>query len=325
MTFPGFITRNFRLKVGCTLVALVTWVGVVYASNPPQTRVVTVPVPQQRNAIPAKFVLVRTVPDVAVRIGAARDKLNAFNPSALTVNVNWNAVTNPGVQSVPISVTSSDPSIELVDPPQSVMADLDILDSTTLGVTSVITHLPPAGYVIASQATAPDSVTVSGPHLELIGLQAHANIDLGNNKTNFVQSAAVLIYDSRGTRLSDLTVIPSSVTVTILVNANITSRSVAVLPATKGTIPSGHILTGITVTPPIVVLSGPQNVLNSYDSVPTSQISLSGVTGNQTFKVALNLQAGITASPNIVSVTLLVSLLPTTPTPTPTPTVSSTP
>jgi len=322
--FPGFITRNFRLKVGCTLVALVTWVGVVYASNPPQTKVVTAPVPQQRTAIPTKFVLVRPVPDVAVRIGAARDKLNAFNPSALTVNVNWNAVTNPGVQSVPISVTSSDPSIELVDPPQSVMADLDILDSTTIAVTPNVTHLPPAGYVIASQATAPDSVTVSGPHLELNGLQAHVNIDLGNNKTNFVQSAAVLIYDSRGTRLSDLTVIPSSVTVTILVNANITSRSVAVLPTTKGTIPSGYFLAGITVTPPIVVLSGPQNVLNSYDSVPTSQISLSGVTGNQTFRVALNLQAGITASPNIVSVTLLVNALPGAPTPTPTPTVSPT-
>jgi YbbR domain-containing protein len=323
VTFPGFITRNFRLKVGCTVVALVTWVGVVYASNPPQTRVVTVPVPQQRNAIPAKFVLVHPVPDVAVRIGAARDKLNAFNPSALGVNVNWNAVTNPGVQSVPITVTSSDPNIELVDPPQSVSAELDVLDSTTLAVTPVITHLPPAGYVIASQAAAPDSVTISGPHLELSGLQAHVNIDLGNNKTNFVQVAAVLIYDSRGTRLSDLTVIPSSVTVTILVNANITSRSVAVLPSTKGTVASGHILAGITVSPPIVVLSGPQNVLNAYDSVPTSQISLSNLIGNQTFRVNLSLPPGITAAPNVVTVTVVVTTLPT-PTPTPIPTPSPT-
>jgi YbbR domain-containing protein len=323
VTFPGFITRNFRLKVGCTVVALVTWVGVVYASNPPQTRVVTVPVPQQRNAIPAKFVLVHPVPDVAVRIGAARDKLNAFNPSALGVNVNWNAVTNPGVQSVPITVTSSDPNIELVDPPQSVSAELDVLDSTTLAVTPVITHLPPAGYVIASQAAAPDSVTISGPHLELSGLQAHVNIDLGNNKTNFVQVAPVLIYDTRGTRLSDLTVIPASVTVTILVNANITSRSVAVLPSTKGTVASGHILGGITVSPPIVVLSGPQNLLNAYDSIGTSQISLTNLTGNQSFRVNLNLPAGITAAPNVVTVTVVVNALPT-PTPTPIPTPSPT-
>ena len=319
MTFPGFITRNFRLKVGCTVVALVTWVGVVYASNPPTTRVVTVAVPQQRNAIPAKFVLVHPVPDVAVRIGAARDKLNAFNTSALTVSVNWNAVTSPGVQSVPISVASSDPNIELVDPPQSVSAELDVLDSTTLAVTPIITHLPPAGYVIASQAAAPDSVTVSGPHLELSGLQAHVNIDLGNNKTNFVQQQGVLIYDSRGTRLSDLTVIPSSVTVTILVNANITSRSVAVVPTTTGNVASGHILAGIDFNPPIVVLSGPQNVLNAYDSISTSQISLSGLTGNETIRVALRPPAGITAAPSMVTVTILVNALPT-PAPTPTPT-----
>jgi len=324
VTFPGFITRNFRLKVGCTVVALVTWVGVVYASNPPQTRMVTVPVPQQRNAIPAKFVLVHPVPDVAVRIGAARDKLNAFNPSALTVNVNWNAVTSPGVQSIPISVTSSDPNIELVDPPQSVSADLDILDSTTLAVSPIITHLPPAGYVIASQAAAPDSVTVAGPHLELSGLQAHVNIDLGNNKTNFVQVAAVLIYDSRGTRLSDLTVIPSSVTVTILVNANITSRSVAVVPTTTGSVAAGHFLAGIDFNPPIVVLSGPQNVLNAYDSIPTTQILLSGLTGNETIRVSLRPPAGITAAPSMVTVTLLVNALPT-PAPTPTPTAGPTP
>ncbi len=118
--------------------------------------------------------------------------------------------------------------------------------------------------------------------------------------------------------------IPSSVTVTILVNANITSRSVAVVPTTTGNIPSGHILAGIDFNPPIVVLSGPQNVLNAYNSVPTTQISLSGLTGNETFRVALRPPAGITAAPSMVTVTLLVNALPT-PAPTPTPTPSTTP
>ena len=39
MRIPGFIKRNWRLKVGSVLIAFVTWVGVVYAGNPPTTRV----------------------------------------------------------------------------------------------------------------------------------------------------------------------------------------------------------------------------------------------------------------------------------------------
>ena len=33
MNIPGFISRNWKLKVGCFFIAFVTWVGVVYAGE----------------------------------------------------------------------------------------------------------------------------------------------------------------------------------------------------------------------------------------------------------------------------------------------------
>jgi len=53
VNLPGFMTRNWRLKLASTGVALVSWVGVVYAGNPPETKQISVPVPQSSAAIPA--------------------------------------------------------------------------------------------------------------------------------------------------------------------------------------------------------------------------------------------------------------------------------
>src|SRR5437870_11513666 len=139
MKVPGFVSRNWRLKVACTLLALLTWIGVVYAGNPPETRTVAVHVPQDQSLIPARFVLVHAIPDLTVRLGGSRDSLNAFNPSFVTVSVNWKAVTHAGVQAIPVSISNSDPSVELIDAPTSVQAELDSLDSVSVPVIVVTT------------------------------------------------------------------------------------------------------------------------------------------------------------------------------------------
>ena len=61
MRIPGFIRRNWKLKVLCFFIAFVTWVGVVYAGNPPETKLVSVPVPQSSANLPPGYVLVHPV------------------------------------------------------------------------------------------------------------------------------------------------------------------------------------------------------------------------------------------------------------------------
>src|SRR5579864_5357180 len=109
MKLPGFISRNLRLKLGCTFVAMVTWVGVVYAGNPPETRTVSVSVPQSRAQIPSQFVLVTPIAPLSVRIGGSRDNINAFNVASLVVTVAWRTVTHPGFVNVPTAITKTDP------------------------------------------------------------------------------------------------------------------------------------------------------------------------------------------------------------------------
>jgi YbbR domain-containing protein len=337
MRWPGFLTRNIRLKAVAAVVATITWAGVVYASNPPDTRSVSVKVPQDPNAV-TPYILVHSIPDLVIRVSGTREHLNAFDPAAVIVSVNYHAITRTGLQSVPLSVINNDRDVVLDNPPTSVVAEVDHVDSQNVPVTIVQSSPPPQGYVVGPMLTTPGTVTLIGPQHQLPGLQARVTVDLSGQKTNYQADLQVVIYDSSNHRLgnigTNITVggkVQTTVQVSIQITAVQTSRASAVLPQTSGTVAPGHMLSSVRVNFPTVVLSGPQDLLNTLDSVSTDTISLSGLTGTVSFTVKLRPPAGVVAAPSTVTVTLNVVALPTatapptaTPSPAPVPTPTPT-
>ena len=324
MRIPGFIRRNWKLKVLCFFIAFVTWVGVVYAGNPPETKVVSVPVPQSPANIPAGYVLVHSVNNVLVRVGGDQNTLNSLSPAVLTVNVDWAAVNRAGTYSIPITITSTDPDVELIDPPTSVQVDMDTLASKTIAVSIQISGPPPAGYQTGSQQVSPSTVVVEGPAHELSSVVARVQVNLSNQKANYQQQVPVLLYaGTSGPRINNIGVTPTDVSVSISITADVTTRSVAVVVRTNGNPSPGHYLLGIVVTPLTVMVTGSQNLLNSLDSLSTVGIPLAGITGNYTQTVAIIAPPGVTLSVNKVSVEIEMGTVPSpppTPTPSPTPT-----
>jgi YbbR domain-containing protein len=321
---PGFITRNWKLKVGCSLIAFITWVGVVYAGNPPETKLISVPVPQ--SSIPAQYVLVQPVHDVSVRVGGDHNTLQSLGPGVVALTVDWAMVTHVGTYSIPISVVSGDPNIELIGPPTTVQVDVDAFKSKSVPVTIVITNPAPVGYQSGGEQVTPSSVVIDGPQRQLAGIQARVTVDLSAQKANFQADLRVLAYDSKGVRLNDVSIDHTTVTVSIAIKADVTKRLVAVVPPQpEGTPSPGHYLVGIVVSPPTVDITGPQDLLNGIDSVATTPILLNGISGTFTETLTLVLPPGVTASVSKVTVTIEMGTVPSPPTPTPTPAPSPTP
>jgi YbbR domain-containing protein len=323
MRAPGFITRNLRLKVLASGIALLTWIGVVYASNPPEARTVSVHVPQDPASLPSKYVLASPIPDVQVRVSGTREHVNAFDPNRLRVSVDYRNITGTGVQQVPIHIGNNDGNVSLDQVPTAVSADVDVHDSVNVPVTVVMDSTPPTGYVVTQQSVSPNPVVVTGPHRELTGLSAQVHLNLSNQKTNLQGDYKVFLFDRFGRKVGNLGVQPDTVNVTVTVSSVNTSRASAVLPKVSGSVAFGHELTGISVSPLTVVLSGPQELLNALDSIPTQTLSIAGLTGDRTFQVKLSPPAGVTTTPDTVTVTVSVATLPTptaTPAPSPTPT-----
>ncbi len=328
MRGPGFIRRNWRLKVGSVLIALVTWIGVVYAGNPPETRVISLPVPASALTIPAGFVLLRPIGDVQVRVGGEQNTLATLNTAEFQVHVISSAITRAGAYSIPLSITTSELNVDLIDPPTSIQIDVDALKSVSVAVTIVQTNPPPVGYHTVDEGASPSQVAISGPLGELVGVQARVSVDLGAQKANFQASLRVYAYNARNERLNNVNVIPSVVSVSIALLSDGTTREVAVVANIEGNPSPGHYLVSVACSPSTVVIRGPQDLLNSLDSIQTLPISLTGVSGQYTLTIKLAPPPGVTLSQKQVTVTLDVGTLPTpppTPTPTPTPTPGPTP
>jgi YbbR domain-containing protein len=318
MRIPGFIRRNWKLKVLCFFIAFVTWVGVVYAGNPPETKTITLPVPQSSSSLPAGYVLVHPIDSVLVRVGGDQNTLDTLNTDVLTVNVDWAAVNRAGTYSIPMSVTSHDPDIELIDAPTSIAVDLDVFGSKTIPVQITITNPPPVGYASGNQVASPSTVLVDGPEHELANISARATVNLSNQKANFQEQVPVLVYNSSNQRLNDVGVRPTAVNVSIAINADVTSRTVAVVARTEGNPSNGHYLTGIIVTPLTVIATGPRDLLNTFDVVYTAPIALAGIFGNYTVTVTIEAPAGVTLSITKATVEIQTGSVPSPP-PTPTP------
>lgn len=313
------VTRNFRLKALCVLFAMVMWAGVVYATNPPQTRAFAVHVPQTSALLPARYVLVDPIPDVFVDVSGTREHLDAFDVRSLSIRPDFSVIHGVGRIAIPLHLMLADHNVELLDPPPTVFADVDLLGSASLPIDVVINPPPPFGYVVTSQSVSPKNVTIAGPQHVLGDLQAQVHLDFTNQKTNLDATVPVKVYDAANAVVTAVGVTPPTVHVTVMVNPTSTSRSSAVVPAISGSVAAGHELVGVSVVPSTVVVSGPRDLLNALDSVATAPISLNGLASSATVSVTLAPPAGVTATPTTVVVHLDIVAISPSPTAAPTP------
>ena len=310
----------------CFFIAFVTWVGVVYAGNPPETRLISVPIPQSSISLPAGYVLVHPVDNVQVRVGGSQNTLDALNPAVLIASVDWAAVNRVGTYSIPMSIINTDPQIELIGQPTSLQVDVDKFGSVSVPVTIKITSPPPVGYAYGTQQASPSTVAVRGPEHELSGIQAWVAVNLSNQKVNFAAQVPVYVYDANNHRINDLASSPAQVNVTISITAYVTSKTVAVTEKLVGIPPTGYRLLAVVVTPQTIIATAPQDLLNSFVSINTVAIPIGGIVGSFTQSVNLVAPAGVSLS--VTKVTVMIEmgpLPPPPPTPTPAPTPTPTP
>jgi YbbR domain-containing protein len=325
---PGFVRRNWRLKLLAIVLAIFSWAGVVLATNPPGTRSVSIAVPQPPSpdvSLPAGYLLTQAIPNLTVEITGTEDHLNSFSKASLQVNVDYDAIKAigdhvPATVRLPVKITNSDPNIDLDDPPISLDANVDSSGTASEPVQVEVSHPPPPGYQDSTTQSTPALVTATGREHELVGIRIETQqIDLSNQRANFAATVAVYPYSAQGRLLSDVNLSPATVNVAITVVGLDTTRTSSVVlgditGAASGTQPLVDSYTPLTVT-----LTGSQDTINaaSLATVTTGGIDVAGQTGTVTYKVPIETPTGITASPASVTVTITVTLLPT-PTPLPT-------
>jgi YbbR-like protein len=337
---PQWISRNLRVKLLAILLALASWVVVVYAANPPDSRQILVHVQQDSQQLPGSFVLAHSINDIGVRVSGTREHVDAFQNSSIHATPNFDAIRHTGVQQLALTVVNTDPNVDLSDAPSTVTADVDVLGSTSVPV-QVRTSRVQVGYQIDHVTTVPDRVQLIGPQRELGIAQAVVDVNLGNRTLTLTQDGIpVLVVDPRSGNkpLTDVTVKEGTVRVTVVIKPVDGTLVSTVLPQLIGQVAFGHVLIGVQADPQTVTLSGPQDLINGYQLLPTVQIQITGLAADRTFAITLDapkgllfaLANGTTATSIPINIHVSVGALPeavvtpTAPSPAPSATARST-
>lgn len=157
-----------------------------------------------------------------------------------------------------------------------------------------------------------DQVSVKPNTIEIAGTQEQLNqvslvkvyVDLNGLNQTVTKEAKIGVYDKNGNQM-DVQTNPSVVNVTVPISSP--EKQVPIQISRRGTLAQGITITSITTDPQVVTLYGPQNVLDTIDSINGVVVDLDKISSNTTYDADVVLPPGVLkASPSKVKVSIQI-------------------
>jgi len=292
------IAGNLSLAVLSIALALSLWLYVTERENPQQTETFNSAVPIQFVNVPDGFAVANaSASSVRIQISAAKSTLKDLHPGDFEATVNLGGLEK-GTSDVPVDVTSSGGRVDVTDvTPARVDVTIEEVRSKDVPVEVALVGSPETGFAPGDQSVDPSTVTVTGPE-SLVALvdAAVADANLTGLRIDFDDTLALTPRDARGGEISRVTVNPQKARVRVAIDQRDFTSVFVVAPNIRGTPAAGYNITGVSVDPPLVSLTGGADVLQQIDAVKgisTEEISVADQRADVVRQVGLQLPTGV--------------------------------
>jgi hypothetical protein len=321
----AIVTDEWRLKLLGLGLAVLMLGAVAFAQNPPTTQTVSVglnyPTP------PAGIVLINPPPKTNVTFTGTSDAIKNVTANNVTATVDTSHA-HPGL-GVRLNVTPGCGGCQVnFQTPPPVVVNIDKIATKELPVTVQPVPRAAPGWSVTSavaicagaQKSNPCYVNFTGPQSWETNMQA--TVPFPGPPVNYtgpsdVLTQQVLLSNSNGPLdLFQSRTIPASgldyPTVTIEVKA-VAGSNYSTVPlvdsAPSHPPPPGYHITGITISPVTVIISGDPAVLGRIQRIILTPLDLSGRTSDSTFQVAID-YTSLGVSGNVANATVKYSISP---------------
>jgi YbbR domain-containing protein len=318
----SLVTNEWRLK-GLALILAVLMLGAVALSqNPPTVRTLTVGLSY---TVPPNIVLINPPAKTTVTVRGLADVISKVDSSNLIATADATGVL-PGA-AVKLNITAQPPpTLDVrVENPPPIVVTVDTYQALDLPV--VVNARAANGWSIDPSKTlatcpgtpspSPCKVHFAGPVSWETNIKAVATFP-GSviGKSDSLNQPVTLQNASGALDLSVRTVPGASLDVTT-VNlhaesvAGTTSASVPLIDSTPSKPPpAGYRVTGVTITPLIVTISGDAAVLQRVRNITLPAVDLSKSTSDTTFELPINYPTGVTGSVTTATVRYTIARNP---------------
>jgi YbbR domain-containing protein len=301
VTVGRFLTETLGLRFLLALfLSTALWVIITNGRNSSRTDVWQQPIPIEKQGLPSGLtVLGSSLGSVQVRIEANDQTWQRLSLTQFRAFVDLqNAKAASGPQLVPVEVRVSDPAVTLLDwQPASVSVRIEKIEQKSAPVRINVLGSPPAGFTSGKAVSSQDNVTVSGPSSLLANVvEVEADVRIDGANTTQPYTVKLRPKNSQGGDVTDpeVSISPQTIEVTVPVDQQFTTKTVAVVPQRKGAPADGYQILSITPSPDTVTVVGSPTVLAALTTVPTEPVDVTGAVGNLTRSVGLVMPKGVT-------------------------------
>ena len=301
----NLVRRNLPVKILALIAAIIMWGYVMNEENPSVNATYTVPV-EIVNA-PEGYNVTMDVREVSMKVRAPRALMATAHEYDFKAVIDLSGNTEGDYEAKIKTVIPQ--GFELLELSDSVVnVSMESLIAHGVPVEIAVSGKPAQGMDVGSVQPVQQYVNVYGPrHLVESIVKAAGRIKLSDNTADFTMRVKLTAVDADGNQVTNLSVLPGEMDVTVQLVPGMGKKVVAVKPVVNGILPEGYKLGGVTVEPAQVEISGATRLLADIKSLETQPVSLAGMTEEGTRDVELVLPEGVTAPNKTVSVGIKIN------------------
>jgi YbbR domain-containing protein len=276
-----WIASTLPLALLALLLAVLAWVTAAEEADPTNTDRFLQVIPVEVNGLAEEMVIVGEVDAwTQVTIRAPESVWDALSGDDFSASIDLTGL-EAGVHHVPINVTISEersPSEITLIEPQTVTVELQRWTERTVPVNIQVEGEPALAYSAQTMIVTPTVVTISGPSAyinQVIGASAGTSVQ--GAEDNVEEVLALQPLDVDGQVVPYITVTPAVAQVSISVEIREDFRTLTVKPVREGLIAHGFTITGFSVFPESVTVSGAPEIIEALPGfIETEPVSVEG-------------------------------------------------
>ncbi len=309
----SWIIDDWRLKLLALGLAVLMLAAVAFYQNPPTTKTLPISLRYTQVGSAQNLVIINPPSTINVTFTGLADVVASATPSNFFATVNaTNAAAGPAVK---LSVTVTATNGVIITNPAPIVVRIETNQGLDLPLQAV-THAAP-GWVVTNVVTNPGTVHFTGPSSWEDHLTASVVVaaPVAGTSTSLLNQPIQLQNSNGALYLTPCSTQPCasldniSAALTISAKTGTTSTTVPLnVPSPSQPPPPGYEITGVTINPQLVTITGDPAVLAKIQRIILPANDLSSATSTAAFTENIPYPDGVTSLSGVAKVTVTYTI-----------------